>query len=84
MLPRTIIDGFSYKNSKCWDAVIMMLDASIESEVDAAIGSDKKGEDRIWQCGRADALKAFKNILVETKKQVLDDRNVQPIEHEPS
>ena len=51
-----------------------MLDASIDSEIVSAISKDNKGEDRAWYAGRADALIAFKEILVNTRNDVLRDQ----------
>jgi hypothetical protein len=74
-LPTQIIVGFSFeKNNDQWKAVHMLLDASIESEVASAIAKENKGEDRAWYAGRADALTAFKSILVQTRNDVLSDQ----------
>ena len=75
MLPQEIIHGFSFeKHDPLWKAVHALLDASIESEVASAISKENKGEDRAWYAGRADALVAFKEILVNTRGDVLRDQ----------
>lgn len=75
MLPQEIIHGLSFEpKNPLWLAVHAMLDASIDSEVASAISKDNKGEDRAWYAGRADALIAFKEILVNTRNDVLRDQ----------
>jgi hypothetical protein len=73
--PNQIITGLSFeKNNDLWKAVHMLLDASIESEVATAISREVKGEDRAWFAGRAEALTAFKSILIQTREEVLADQ----------
>lgn len=75
MLPQEIIHGLSFNpEDPLWKAVHAMLDASIDSEVASAISRDNKGEDRAWFAGRADALIAFKEILINTRNDVLRDQ----------
>lgn len=85
MLPQEIIVGFSFdKNSELWKAVHMLLDASIEAETTNALSKENKGEDRAWHCGRADALNAFKDILVNTRNDILRDQGRPSEPHNPS
>jgi hypothetical protein len=73
--PNQIITGLSFeKNNDLWKALHMLLDASIDSEVASAISKDNKGEDRAWYAGRAEALTAFKSILIQTREDVLADQ----------
>lgn len=73
--PNQIITGLSFeKNNDLWKAIHMLLDASIDSEVASAISKDNKGEDRAWYAGRAEALTAFKSILIQTREDVLADQ----------
>jgi len=75
MLPQEIIHGLSFEQQDpLWKAIHAMLDASIDSEIVSAISKDNKGEDRAWYAGRADALIAFKEILVNTRNDVLRDQ----------
>lgn len=75
MLPQEIIHGLSFEPSNpLWKAIHSLLDASIDSEVANAISKENKGEDRTWYAGRADALIAFKEILVNTRNDVLRDQ----------
>ena len=75
MLPNEIIQGLSFEpHNQLWKAVHILLDASIDSEVAQALSKDNKGEDRAWYAGRADALIAFKEVLVNTRNDVLRDQ----------
>jgi hypothetical protein len=79
MLPQELIQGLSFEaNNPVWKSVHMLLDASIEAETSKAISMEVKGEDRAWYCGRADALTAFKEILVNTRNDVLRDQGRPP------
>jgi hypothetical protein len=84
MLPQEIVHGLSFEpHDPLWKAVHALLDASIDSEVASAISKDNKGEDRAWFAGRADALIAFKEILVNTRNDVLRDQG-KPAENNVS
>lgn len=72
MLPPEIVLGLSGpENNPTWKAVLMLIDASIESETARAISLEVKGEDRAWYCGRADALNSFKDILLSTRQEAV-------------
>lgn len=74
MLPQEIIHGFGFENNNpIWKATLMLLDASIEAETAAALQKDNRGEDRAYHCGRAEALNAFKDVLLSTRDIVLKD-----------
>lgn len=85
-LPPEIVYGFAFEphNNSLWKALHMLIDASIESEVAAAISKENKGEDRAWYAGRADALSTFKTILIETRNQVLEHQDRPPETANPS
>ena len=84
-LPDSVIRGFSFENkNELWTALHMLIDASIESEVAAAISKDNKGEDRAWYAGRAEALVTFKTIIIETRNQVLAHEGRPPETANPS
>jgi hypothetical protein len=71
MLPNEIIHGLSFEpHNQLWKTVHLLLDASIDSEVAQALSKENKGEDRAWYAGRADALIAFKEVLVNTRNDV--------------
>lgn len=54
----------SFESNEVFDAVVAFLDASIEAEVDRAIAYSTEGEKRIHACGRAEALKDFKDLIL--------------------
>jgi len=84
MLPKEILHGFSFEaGNDTWKAVHLLLDASIDSEIANALAKENKGEDRAWYAGRADALMAFKEILVNTRNTVLEDQG-RPLEEDVS
>ena len=85
-LPPEVVHGFSFdpNNNSLWRALHLLIDASIESEVAAAISKENRGEDRAWYAGRADALSTFKTILIETRNQVLEHQGRPPEVNNPS
>jgi hypothetical protein len=84
-LPQQIIVGLSFdKSNELWKAIHIMLDASIEAETVNALSKENKGEDRAWHCGRADALNAFKDILINTRNDILRDQGRPSEDHNPS
>lgn len=54
----------SFETNEVFDAVLAYLQASIDAEVDRAISYATEGEKRIHACGRAEALKDFKDLLL--------------------
>jgi len=74
MLPQEIIHGFGFdKDNPLWKATLILIDASIESEVAYALAKENKGEDRAYHCGRAEALTSFKAVLLNARETVLKD-----------
>lgn len=66
-MAKTITDHkrvLSFETNEVFDAVLAYLNASIEAEVDRAIAYSTEGEKRIHACGRAEALKDFKDLLL--------------------
>ncbi|CAB5238362.1 hypothetical protein UFOVP144_48 [uncultured Caudovirales phage] len=54
----------SFETNEVFDAVMAFLDESINSEVDRAVSYAIEGEKRIHACGRAEALKDYKDLLL--------------------
>jgi len=74
MLPQEIIHGFGFdKDNPLWKATLILIDASIESEIAYALAKENKGEDRAYHCGRAEALTSFKAVLLNARETVLKD-----------
>lgn len=59
--------GFNEYN-KMWEHIMFVLDLNIKAETERAISPETVGENRIHQCGRADALTNFKALLLEERK----------------
>jgi hypothetical protein len=60
-----------FSKSELWDAVMFIVDESIETETSAAISQDFDETKRNHQCGRAEAMKAFKELLQDTRTECL-------------
>lgn len=61
--------ALSFETNEVFDAVVAYLDASIEAEVDRAIAYSTEGEKRIHACGRAEALKDFKDLILTQQQE---------------
>lgn len=59
--------GFNEQN-RMWEHIMFILDLNIKAETERAISPEMVGENRIHQCGRADALNNFKALLLEERK----------------
>lgn len=60
--------AFSERNA-VWEHIMYILDLNIKAETEMAVSKDLVGENRIHQCGRADALTNFKALLLEEQKK---------------
>jgi hypothetical protein len=60
--------AFPEKNA-VWEHIMYVLDLNIKAETEMAISKDSVGENRIHQCGRAEALVAFKALLLEEQRK---------------
>jgi hypothetical protein len=67
--------GFEGKN-ELWSQFMTVIDLNIKAETDEAISLDIKGEDRIYACGRASALRDLKRLFLEERKAALDRKNI--------
>jgi hypothetical protein len=56
--------ALSFESNEVFEAVLAFLDASVDAEVDRAISYSIEGEKRVHACGRAEALKDFKDLLL--------------------
>ena len=79
-LPETIAIGLSVpKENETLNGIFTILDESIKSETALALGPIDSAERRAWQCGRADALSAFKEVLNSVRQEALKQRGL-PVE----
>jgi hypothetical protein len=66
MIKKTLTEhktALSFEQNNIFDAVVAFLDASIDAEVDRAISYSIDESKRTHACGRAEALKDFKDLL---------------------
>ena len=64
----------SFENNEVFDAVLAYLSLSVEAEVDRAISYATEGEKRIHACGRAEALKDFKDLLLIQQQEAREGK----------
>jgi hypothetical protein len=64
----------SFDKNEVFDAVLAYLDASVEAEVDRAISYATEGEKRIHACGRAEALKDFKDLILAQQQEARNEK----------
>lgn len=66
--------ALSFENNEVFEAVLAYLSGSIEAEVDRAISYSIDGEKRIHACGRAEALKDFKDLLLSEQQEAKEGK----------
>lgn len=66
--------ALAFEKNEVFDAVIAYLDASISAEVDRAISYSIEGEKRVHACGRAEAIKDFRDLLLSEQADALRQR----------
>jgi hypothetical protein len=66
--------ALSFETNEVFEAVLAFLDASVEAEVDRAIAYSIEGEKRIHACGRAEALKDFKDLLLVQQQEAKEGK----------
>lgn len=64
----------SFENNEVFDAVMAYLSLSVDAEVDRAISYATEGEKRIHACGRAEALKDFKDLLLIQQQEAREGK----------
>ena len=64
----------SFDNNQVFDAVLAYLSLSVDAEVDRAISYATEGEKRIHACGRAEALKDFKDLLLIQQQEAREGK----------
>lgn len=72
--PEEAKKALAFEKNEVFDAVIAYLDASITAEVDRAVSYSIEGEKRVHACGRAEALKDFKDLLISEQAEALKQR----------
>ena len=64
----------SFDTNEVFDAVLAYLNGSIDAEVDRAISYSIEGEKRVHACGRAEALKDFRDLLLSEQKEAKEGK----------
>ena len=64
----------SFDQNEVFDAVLAYLSLSVDAEVDRAISYATEGEKRIHACGRAEALKDFKDLLLIQQQEAREGK----------
>lgn len=72
--PEEAKKALAFEKNEVFDAVIAYLDASITAEVDRAVSYSIEGEKRVHACGRAEAIKDFKDLLLSEQAEALRQR----------
>jgi hypothetical protein len=77
-LPEDFAIGMAVpKDNSTYSAIIKMLEESVKSETNLAIGNPiATAEQRAWQCGRADALTAFRELIANVREDALKQRDL--------
>lgn len=66
--------ALAFEKNEVFDAILAYLDASIGAEVDRAISYSIEGEKRVHACGRAEAIKDFRDLLLSEQSEALRQR----------
>lgn len=72
---RVNVFGFTQPN-ELWEHILYIVDLNIDAEANLAIGVDVSGEQRIHACGRAQAWRDMKTLLLEERKKGLDANGI--------
>lgn len=64
----------SFDTNEVFDAVLAYLNGSIDAEVDRAISYSIEGEKRVHACGRAEALKDFRDLLLSEQQEAKEGK----------
>lgn len=69
--------AFPEKND-VWEHILYILDLNIENETQRAVAAEIVGEARIHQCGRANAISDFKNLLLAERRKARIEAGLSP------
>ena len=72
--PNAIRRTLAFEKNEVFDSVIAYMDAAIAAEVDRAISYSIEGEKRVHACGRAEALRDFKDLLLSEQAEAQRER----------
>jgi predicted ester cyclase len=72
--PKEVRRTLSFEKNEVFDAVLAYMDSAIAAEVDRAISYSIEGEKRVHACGRAEALRDFRDLLLTEQSEALRER----------
>jgi predicted ester cyclase len=72
--PKEVRRTLGFEKNEVFDAVLAYMDSAIAAEVDRAISYSIEGEKRVHACGRAEALRDFRDLLLAEHEEALRER----------
>jgi hypothetical protein len=72
--PKQVRQTLAFEKNEVFDAVLAYADAAIAAEVDRAISYSIEGEKRVHACGRAEALRDFRDLLLSEQSEAQRER----------
>jgi predicted ester cyclase len=72
--PKEVRRTLGFEKNEVFDAVLAYMDSAIAAEVDRAISYSIEGEKRVHACGRAEALRDFRDLLLAEQSEALRER----------
>jgi len=72
--PQQVRKTLAFEKNEVFDAVLAYMDAAIAAEVDRAISYSIEGEKRVHACGRAEALRDFRDLLLAEQSEAQRER----------
>lgn len=72
--PKEVRRTLGFEKNEVFDAVLAYMDSAIAAEVDRAISYSIEGEKRVHACGRAEALRDFRDLLLAEHEEALKER----------
>lgn len=72
--PKEVRRTLGFEKNEVFDAVLAYMDSAISAEVDRAISYSIEGEKRVHACGRAEALRDFRDLLLAEHEEALRER----------
>ena len=72
--PKEVRRTLGFEKNEVFDAVLAYMDSAIAAEVDRAISYSIEGEKRVHACGRAEALRDFRDLLLSEQAEAQKER----------
>jgi hypothetical protein len=73
-----LIEGFGFSGTnRTWEAIMVVIDESIEDELATVVSRETVGEERIHAAGRAEALRDLKTALLQLRDAALLEQGIK-------